>query len=210
MQTRKDLRKVIEHFAPKYDERSTVLLDDSPLKAVYQPWSQIVIPEYDKPEYNDSRNAAERLESYSQEPVDKDGYRVRAYSPSQPTDVGIESLAVSNAEAKADPASEPGMDNILLAVVGILEDMRTVANVPAWMRAGGIQKPTGDRLDATGEVTLETLPSFKDYVHWYAEPTTHAYWVERGKAALKRKGIELAHGLPEGERGVRALGSGAC
>lgn len=194
VQTRKDLRKVIEAY-PQYDLRTTVLLDDSPLKAVFQPWSQIVIPEYDKAEYTDSKRAAERLAADANEPVDEDGYRLRAYSPSRA--VGHVPVQAQSGP-KLDPSSEPGMDNTLLAVIGILEDMRVVSNVPAWVAAGGIQRPTGERVPLGGEVE-DSLPSNKSFVHWYAEGETHAYWIERGKAALARRGIPLSHGLPQGE-----------
>ena len=114
MQTFKDLRKIIDHVADpverssqypptRFDEKRVVLLDDSPLKAVNQPWNQLVIPEYGRDEYHASKEAVQRL--------------LRGEDPENLQD---------------------GMDKTLLAIVGILEEMSTIENVPAWVRAGGL------------------------------------------------------------------------
>jgi hypothetical protein len=189
VQTFKDLRKVAEHFQPtvadpnsepegvdrsstySFDESNIILLDDSPLKAIFQPWNQIVIPEFERTAFQSSREAALRL------------------------------------QAKPE-ATHDGMDEILLAVIGILEDLRGVNNVPAWVRAGGLtllnspsprigassaQEPASTTVDA--EPTLESLPSHETFDHWFADPNVLRHWIDRGKAALTRKGINLDIGL---------------
>ena len=217
VQTVKDLRKPIAHLQkshperpdrPPYsfDESTIVLLDDSPLKAVHQPWSQIVIPEYGKVEYESSIAAALRLQE------NKD-------------------------------ADRSGLDEVLLGVIGILDELRAVQNVPAWVRDGGlipklpvtVTKEDGDILplaedaddrsdgDFGGEgesdhhraprrvpwkerhnltvplattvnievePTIPNLPSDELFVHWYQDPAAFDHWTQRGKEALIRKGIE--------------------
>ncbi|KAK4688169.1 hypothetical protein P7C73_g1940, partial [Tremellales sp. Uapishka_1] len=60
VQTVKDLRKVHDHLALSFDESNTVLLDDSPLKGVLQPWNQVVVPEYDREEWQSSKKVISR------------------------------------------------------------------------------------------------------------------------------------------------------
>ena len=185
MQTFKDLRKVIGHVTGRQtnldqqpprkklevDEKTVLLLDDSPLKALYQPWNQLVIPEFDKQEFADSKGAAVDL--------------------------------LRNPDALVD-----GMDEILLAVVGVLETLRTVTNVPAWIRAGGLTTISADEaeqrsveeqiknlaLDPEAEPTLETLPSHESFVHWFSTPAVLAHWTQKGREALERRGIKVSHG----------------
>lgn len=170
MQTIKDLRKVIDFFKtsravehaylPRFDERNTVLVDDSPMKAVCQPWNQLVIPEYDKKEFQASRDVAMRL-------------------------------------ARKPDASTEGLDEILLGVIGILEEMRLVENVPAWIRGGGLLPLVQrDSMVHTARTPgLEDLPSHDTFQHWYDRPEQLAYWIDKGRKALERRGIEIAIGL---------------
>lgn len=182
MQTFKDLRKIIDHVSipfdgghaqyppTQFDEKRVVLLDDSPLKAVNQPWNQLVIPEYDRDEYYASKEAVVRL---------------------------------LRGEDKED--RQEGMDKTLLAVIGILEELSTVDNVPAWVRAGGLI-PNVDELeksvrrlsmDGDDKPTLEDLPSFADFQHWYTIPSVMAYWIEKAKITLQARGIQVDHGLDD-------------
>lgn len=188
MQTFKDLRKVIEHFtdqgaetdegliklSPQYTEKEIILLDDSPLKAIHQPWNQIVITEYDKADHRITKDAVSRWE-------------------------------------KGDLDALDALDDTLLAVIGILEEVRFVDNLPAWIRAGGLtlgrEKETltnGTAAEdkalkgAEDTVTLKELPSHADFAHWYAIPEVKKHWVTKGKEALVRKDIALDHGYSGG------------
>ncbi|KAI9632345.1 uncharacterized protein MKK02DRAFT_14761, partial [Dioszegia hungarica] len=71
VQTVKDLRILSKHLLTalsldpsdclnhlRFDETNMVLLDDSPLKGVRQPWNEVVLPEYDGDGYQKSRLAA--------------------------------------------------------------------------------------------------------------------------------------------------------
>jgi hypothetical protein len=180
VQTFKDLRKVLTHLAepdtgssrpPRvFDEKRVFLLDDSPLKAVNQPWNQLVVPEYDIKEFQASKEAI-RLD---------------------------------------DPLAEgSGMDRALLAVIGILEELRTVGNIPAWVRGGGLMANQKDDIDSAvsrlsvdrdTEVTMEDLPSHESFQHWHTVPSIFQYWVEKGMKALESRGIEVDHGLDNAGR----------
>ncbi|KAK1920903.1 hypothetical protein DB88DRAFT_112611 [Papiliotrema laurentii] len=184
VQTFKDLRKVLTHLAepdtgssrpPRvFDEKRVFLLDDSPLKAVNQPWNQLVVPEYGIKEFQASKEAI-RLD---------------------------------------DPLAEgSGMDRALLAVIGILEELRTVGNIPAWVRGGGLMANQKDDIDSAvsrlsvdrdTEVTMEDLPSHESFQHWHTVPSIFQYWVEKGMKALESRGIEVDHGLDNAGRSKHA------
>jgi len=175
VQTFKDLRKIIAHVADEpspgrephtFDEKRVILLDDSPLKAVNQPWNQLVIPEFDRDEHQGSRDA------------------------------------INHPRFKHDDPLE-SMDRILLAVIGILDELSTVENVPAWVRSGGLIPDLNGLENGVGRLslkrqtqpTLEDLPSFEGFAHWYTIPAVQEYWAKRGLSALEKRGIEVDHGL---------------
>ncbi|KIR71475.1 hypothetical protein I310_04782 [Cryptococcus deuterogattii CA1014] len=151
-----------------YSEKTIVLLDDSPLKAVFQPWNHIVIPEFDKALHRSSRLAA--------------GLKSDHYNDYDDGEASTSQIG-----------QDPEMDKILLAVIGILDQLRYVSNVPLWVRAGGL---TFD-LDETNlhPPTHESLPSHENYEHWFDNQEVYLRWVAKGEEALKRKGIEVRHGL---------------
>ncbi|WVQ94428.1 hypothetical protein IAU59_001507 [Kwoniella sp. CBS 9459] len=167
VQTTKDLRKVLDHLqatqpntsepAPLFDQKTIMLLDDSPLKAIHQPFNQLVIPEFGHKEHIDSKRAISSLDS----------------------------------SAHGVAPDLDGLDQTLLAVVGVLDELKDVSNVPAWMRAGGLR--LDEMMDE--EVTLETLPSHAGFSHWFKDPPILKHWVEAGKVALQRRGIEIRHGI---------------
>lgn len=180
-QTVKDLRKVVEHFdavegltETHFRLQDILLLDDSPKKAVHQPWNQVVLPEYDRTAYQQSREAVAR---------GRDGRPTR------------------------------DCDESLLAIIGILEDLKSASNVPAWIRAGGLKKPDvygdldewaaasgtwcgiADGPGAGQEPRLDQLPSHESFQHWCHDASVAARWIEKGKAALELYGIPLNHGI---------------
>lgn len=179
-QTVKDLRNVAEHFTTLEKQTNTrfrlqdiLLLDDSPKKAVHQPWNQLVLPEYDKVAWQQSREAISRTRS-----------------------------------------GEPGSkcDQYLLAIVGILEDLTTVSNIPAYIRAGGLKKPSvndyamewassgrwqgvADGPAADEAPSLEQLPTHSAFKHWFQDQAVVEKWIARGKETLEKRGIVLEHGV---------------
>lgn len=193
VQTQKDLRKVIEHLG-KFDEKRIVLLDDSPLKGVYQPWSQIVITEYDKPEFKDSKDAIMRLAERTAKSlkVSESEPEVEAAKEEKEAASAEES---AEASAAVDPTHEPGLDTTLLAVIGILEAMRNVKNVPAFVRGGGILTPSAELTIDSSEVSASTLPSHATFAHWFSNAETLNYWTQKGHEALQRRDIPLEHGM---------------
>lgn len=112
---------------------------------------------------------------------------------------------------------EPTLDGILLAVVGILHEIKDVVNIPAWIAAGGLVPNVGhtftqdmakkgwtyiasldcdSSLEKPGTMSRiphsapTLLPSHPDYQHWYQSPLHTLYWVRRGLIALHDRGID--------------------
>lgn len=104
-------------------------------------------------------------------------------------------------EASDTPEKEEddsGSDLTLIAVIGVLEELRCQSNIPAWIRDGGLwctsntpPKPeTGSPHIVEGGaagVDEETL--------WCSDPDAFAYWVKRGRGALAGRGIRIEAGL---------------
>ena len=172
VQTRKDLRVLFAHLRafdatlPVYDERTTVLLDDSPLKAIYQPWNQLILPEFDQPEFANGRDALRRI-----------------YRDDRSLDPKTIQMRIIDDDC---------VDMYLLAVIGILETLGREVNVSAWIRSGGLT------LNERREDSLldpHHLPSHQEFAHWYADPKARRHWIEEGKKALDRRGIEVDSGI---------------
>lgn len=103
-------------------------------------------------------------------------------------------------------------DQILLAVIGILEATSSCENIPAWVRAGGLKKPdvhqgadkestdptwfgTPDGPAAGAKPRLDSLPTHDSFTHWFQDDKLVQKWIEKGKQALELYGIPLEHGL---------------
>jgi hypothetical protein len=165
----------------RFPLETILLLDDSPLKAVYQPWNQLVLPEYDREAYQGSHRAVD--------------------------------------ENRPDNGAE--CDEILLAVIGLLEATSSCENIPAWIRAGGLKKPdihlgadtssddptwfgAPDGPAAGIKPTLKDLPTFETFTHWFQDEKLLKRWIEKGKQALELYGIPLEHGLGQPSPSARS------
>ncbi|PBL03445.1 hypothetical protein ARMGADRAFT_866887, partial [Armillaria gallica] len=98
---------------------TTLLLDDSPLKAQLQPWNHFCVPEY---------TAQIRGRDLSTRQRERD-------KPS--SDVQDAEGAVPQKKRKK-PKKALGYDQILLAVIGVLDTIKGESNVSGWMRQCGL------------------------------------------------------------------------
>ena len=84
------------------------------------------------------------------------------------------------------------LDEYLLCIIGILDEIRHVSNVPAWIRGGGlVSRSRWDGRRGLGDPTLETLPSHDGHEQWYKIPEMVMHWRNKGVVALERKGIQV-------------------
>jgi hypothetical protein len=211
--------------------QSTLLVDDSTIKACMQPFNHIPIPEYTL----ESLEATNRVRE-----AEKEGRHSRrgSHDSGREDDREIETRAgilrqifgadpatllydasVDTARQAYDDNSESKLDGILLAVIGILHEIKDVVNLPAWIAAGGLlpsmehtltqdiaekgwsyiasldcdSTQTAAQQGSISHAAPTLLPSHPDYKHWYQSPMHTLYWVRRGLIALHERGIDPRH-----------------
>ena len=195
---------------------STILLDDSPLKAQLQPWNHLCIPEYVK------HMRASDLQVWERE-------RALSTNTTWPHLDGIPNK----------------YDQTLLAVVGILDTIKAESNVAGWIRAGklsggglggdgdevtfhdsrevgdqdeddpppGSKRKRNDKTDVISSVPpgnssppltpsgssspppQTTLDSEHPQTMWFEDPAVLEYWAAQGRKALEDLGIEIHAGI---------------
>lgn len=136
--------------ATLHSARSTLLLDDSPLKAVLQPYNHVCLPEYD------GNKRAKDLAIFTRE-KDMEGPQYESDNPDEnrkrkrrakKEKRRQERLAKGKSTEPASEEEEDEYDSTLLAVIGMLEEVKMQHNVAAWIRAGGLWglngPPTGE------------------------------------------------------------------
>ncbi|KAK0193936.1 hypothetical protein F5146DRAFT_411200 [Armillaria mellea] len=115
---------------------TTLLLDDSPLKAQLQPWNHFCVPEY-------TAQVRGRDLSTRQRERDK-----------PPSDIqDAESVVPQKKRKKLKKAL--GYDQILLAVIGVLDTIKGESNVSGWMRQCGLWNGVHGKEDEEKSITHE-------------------------------------------------------
>ncbi|KAJ7649988.1 hypothetical protein FB45DRAFT_730783 [Roridomyces roridus] len=192
-QTTKDLAKPWGFFAPTNDPtksafpthgpETTLLVDDSPLKARLQPWNHLCVAEYD---------ATSRIRDLDAQVPDSSTSASGAKSQKRKREPSEEE---EEEEEEAAATSGEPYDQTLLAVVGVFSHIRSVANVAAWMRSRGLVAiMDGKESESTeSEQSDDALPS--DPAQWFTSPRLLAAWAERGRAALRELGIDAASAI---------------
>jgi hypothetical protein len=92
----------------------------------------------------------------------------------------------ATAAAKVDPT--------LLAVIGVLDTLKFQNNVAGWVRAGGLW-PTREQQQTEATPGNEGGGMGEGHKLWFEEEETFAFWVGRGREALRRLDIAVDHGL---------------
>ncbi|KAG8833150.1 hypothetical protein FRC17_011270 [Serendipita sp. 399] len=209
VQTTKNLERVWWSSENRYSAASTVLLDDSILKARLQPWNLLQITEYQIP-------IQENVSKLPPWRVMMEQKSSNSYSPSFP----LQSLPPDSMEAptkddKDDSGSEESSeeeqdesptegnyDQTLLAVIGVLEELRGQNNISAWIRKGGLlaghsRSPTGD-----GDIGLDKGVPLQghdmrtgDTPSWCTDPEILSHWIMKGRKALRSRGILVQVGM---------------
>ncbi|KAI5981509.1 hypothetical protein EDC04DRAFT_2916490 [Pisolithus marmoratus] len=110
-----------ESSSIRHSALTTLLLDDSPHKAMLQPYNHVCIPEYDS----------------SRRKLDLDSLQLGLTTESRSQIEYRRHGALENEQVAGQAHTEP-VDATLLAVVGILDEIKRQTNVAGWIRAGGL------------------------------------------------------------------------
>ncbi|KAH9035185.1 hypothetical protein EDB85DRAFT_2073481 [Lactarius pseudohatsudake] len=73
-----------------------------------------------------------------------------------------------------------GLDETLLAVIGILHAARLQSNVAGWLRAGAL---------------IQARPSLEGGAEWFDDPALMHHWARRGREAMHELGLVVEHGV---------------
>ncbi|KAE8209571.1 hypothetical protein CF327_g6463 [Tilletia walkeri] len=185
-----------------WSAKNTLLLDDSPLKAALQPYNHLCVPEFDdqgakraklvREELAKRYNEAQGVEMWEQDlVVAGDGEMERVW---RETDSGGEVW-----DAK--------VDDVLLQLVGVLEEAKGQSNVAGWIRSGAVagfgaglgaskeaaqgkatRRPTSSESAGSWRKSSSPGPSASASA---APVVTAREWAQKGRNALKRLGIPL-------------------
>ncbi|KAF9024378.1 hypothetical protein BDZ89DRAFT_1069195, partial [Hymenopellis radicata] len=142
--TRKDLERVWAAF-PAHNPGTTLLVDDNPSKAHFQPSNHICLPENP--------------------------------SPAPPR---------RKAALPADDDPRVESDQVLLAIIGILEKAKDETHLATWVADGGLflNRPISDILRR--EAAVREFPA---RAMWFLDDGILEEWIEQGKTALQRLDI---------------------
>ncbi|THV04710.1 hypothetical protein K435DRAFT_850568 [Dendrothele bispora CBS 962.96] len=235
-QTTKDLAQIWTAF-PSHSANTTCLLDDSPRKARRQPWNHLCIHEYDTKlrsrdigiwkslslTLSDSKNARKKQKK-------KEKIREKKAAAERDT-TNVSSIDILDSETISPlpslherdinlDSSYANYDKTLLAIIGILEEIKSQTNVLGWIRAGGLGriKPLSSRplplpslASECGMVNRdENENEVKDndeieedgrsklleaHDTWFEQPQVVEAWADKGRHALGELGIEIIHGV---------------
>lgn len=198
---------------------TTLLLDDSPHKAVLQPYNHICIPEYGSTR---RRHDLQTFLATKKPKEDGKTKRMNQVSGALSTDRTV--LELDPRSALSESAEQESYDATLLAVIGILETVKLQSNVAGWIRQGSLWATqerlegggasdvnvskandgkaasnkvvqTGNDASSTSDPTLTPEQAHLQTKMWFDDSSVLAHWVGRGRRALMELGISVAHGV---------------
>ncbi|KAF7369188.1 Phosphoprotein phosphatase [Mycena venus] len=204
--------------SPEHSRHTTLLLDDSARKAHLHPHNHVCVREYLQ---ETRRHDLEVLGRSNSKPPPADSKpKKRGKSKSKTEKAPEPELAVSELPVDVDvsPAwllESPKYDETLLAVVGILETVKTLPNVAEWIGGGGLlakevkeavvvdserisKEEESDSPDSLAP-QLAALKLAQAQELWFNSEATVTHWVDRGVHALEALQIPVVAGIRGGD-----------
>ena len=126
MKTVKDLERCwsgLSDSLPSHSAKTTLLVDDSAQKAHLQPYNHLCVPEYTKNLRNQdmAQSKKERVARVAEQ---------------------VQSIKLSSRPftitKKYGCKAHSGFDTTLIAVIGVLDEIKEQTNVAGWIHAGGL------------------------------------------------------------------------
>ncbi|KAJ7664717.1 hypothetical protein B0H17DRAFT_1336696 [Mycena rosella] len=155
---------------PRHSPATTILLDRRERSGAQQPHSLLLFPEYEKPLRRhdlDRLHAAIGTQFSPKELVNKEN-RDREIARAHYTGY---TRSVKKRE---------GYEDGLIALIGVLQHLKAVPNVAAWLRDGGLMEAAGAKPDAAA---------------WFDRPAVFDVWRKRGYAVVAELGLALEPGI---------------
>ncbi|KAF9231376.1 hypothetical protein BU15DRAFT_68384 [Melanogaster broomeanus] len=145
----------------------TLLLDDTPRKALLQPYNHVCIPEYDSPRRQRDLQSLNTMEGPKEGKRSKkrrlrdevDAAAVDHVDPASPrpdTDLIISDSLPSASLASLYLTAEP-FDVTLLSAIGVLDAIKLQSNVAAWIRGGGLWHTIEKSVEVGAVLDVEEL-----------------------------------------------------
>ncbi|KAJ7100732.1 hypothetical protein B0H15DRAFT_770143 [Mycena belliarum] len=189
-QTTKDLRTPWGAF-PAHDARTTLLLDDSVRKAHLHPFNHVCVEEYLQETRARDLEVWEASHSRAT-PLSAKRLAKNAKKATSKTKVDVD-------VKESAPPRAATYDETLLAVVGILETLKTEADVAEWIRGGGLwgdsARPPSPSPNALA-VCMDALDLAPE--PWFSSTEAVKYWAAQGVHALEALQIDVAAGIHGG------------
>ncbi|KAJ7677981.1 hypothetical protein DFH06DRAFT_564079 [Mycena polygramma] len=189
-QTTKDLAKPWAEFHD-HNERTTFLLDDSARKAHLHPYNHVCVREY----LSETRRH------------DLEVWRSTRSDTVPPKQGKAKSKKVVQSKPTVTTDAPPSWflnsskyDETLLAVVGVLETLKTQTNVAEWIRGGGLLGPKEVAVENSSALSPESLASQMSALKlaqemWFDSEAAVSYWVSHGVHALETLQISIDTGI---------------
>ena len=176
--------------SPSHSAATTILLDDSHSKAALQPYNHLCVREYSRAQRNADLAAL--------------GLWLAPNPPQHTPLPALETTAQQGEEAhhagkgrkrkrdKEQQQQEPekegeGLDETLLAVIGILHAARMQSSVAGWLRAGALIQPRSQ--------PRPQRPHSERGVEWFDDPVLVREWAQSGREAMRELGLVVEHGV---------------
>ncbi|KAJ7176771.1 hypothetical protein C8R46DRAFT_1077286 [Mycena filopes] len=202
IQTTKDLSKPWTAF-PDHSSRTTLLLDDSALKAHRHPHNHVCVREYVQETRNHDLEVL-RKRTGAKPPKNSK----KQSSKSKKALPGVD-LPPDETPPPAGFLVGPTYDETLLAIVGILESVKPQADVADWVRGGGLllkDSPDAAIVDTPSPPSPAALASkmlalnltqAQEQELWFDREAVVHDWVGRGVHALEALRIPVVAGMAD-------------
>ena len=179
--------------SPNHSAATTILLDDSPAKAALQPYNHLCVGEYSRAQRNADLvalglwlgpNPPQHTPPPALETTAQQGEGDEAH----PAGKGRKRKRDKEQEQEEQPEKDgEGIDETLLAVIGILHAARLQSSVAGWLRAGALLQPRSQ--------PQTRRPHSERGVEWFDDPELVREWAQSGREAMRELGLVVEHGV---------------
>ncbi|KAJ7087356.1 hypothetical protein B0H15DRAFT_309880 [Mycena belliarum] len=159
---------------------STLLVDRLARSGELQPFNLMLMPEYTKPiqRHDLDLHHAEQGKKFTKQ--ERRAAKARAYELSRQKFTGYTRAVLDR--------TEPGSyDDALIALIGVLDHIKSVPHVARWIRSGGLM----------GGDLPPDMAEPEPGLQWFDIPFVYERWRARGYKAAQELGIQIRPGIAD-------------